>query len=355
MVDFKSEKAVTLAVLITTVIILLIVSSIAIYSVKSSKNVAPYNKMVADVELLHDKILDYYNKNGVIPKKDETQVLIDNVTYYEIDLEKLENITLNYGLKKNSSDDVYLVDNKLNIYYKEGVELDGQIYHVKINTQVAEESNDTNWILIYFANNGLLEDGKDISDETLNKINSLARGFTSYNANGQTYNLSKEDVLSFLIVFYDLNDQEIILYRYDPIFWSTHTYGEGEESFNRRAAIINYLNDQEEITGMLRGDLDGNAKLGNNDYTYMQSFNAYAYEWESAIPKQDEYDDDFKYYYFSILGDMNNDGSTDVSDLTVLNYYINNIITDSIFEEMTAKYYIESDDTYWMEEGLLYY
>ena len=78
MIDLKSEKAITLAVLISTVIVLLILATVAIYSVKSSKNVAPYNKMVADIELLHDKILDYYSKNGVIPKKNETETLKQN-------------------------------------------------------------------------------------------------------------------------------------------------------------------------------------------------------------------------------------------------------------------------------------
>lgn len=355
MIDLKSEKAITLAVLISTVIVLLILATVAIYSVKSSKNVAPYNKMVADIELLHDKILDYYSKNGVIPKKNETETLIDGKQYYEIDLQRLENITLNYGLKNDSNDDVYLIDNELNIYYKEGVELDGQIYHVKNNTQDDNEDNDTSWIILDFAKKGLIDNERTISDETLNKLNNLSKRFTSYNANGQTYNLTKKEVLDFLTVFYDENDEEYIVYRYGPIFWSTHVYGEGEESYNRRAAIFNYLNEQEEITGMLGGDINENGKIDMPDVKYLEYYCSGIYEGYSSIPKQEEYDDNFRWAYLAIVGDADNSYYADASDLATIEYYLTNYFDSIYIEDMIAKYYIESDDGYWLEEELMQY
>ena len=352
MFKLKSEKAITLSVLITTVIILLILSTIAIYSVKSSKNAAPYNKMLADINLLQEKVLDYYSKNGVIPKKNNTQTVIDGKTYYEVDIDKLEYITLNYGLKQSSNNDIYLIDDRLNIYYKEGIELDGQIYHINDKIQNDDKTNDTSWILADFAKRNILEDGKGISNETLNNINSLTRRFTSYEANGQTYNLTKEEVLSFLMVFYGVNDEELIVYTYHPIFWSTHVYGEGETSYNRRVAIINYLNNQDEVTGMLRGDVNEDNKIDDADIFYLRSsLNTMDYYYMNIPDDGEEYDEYFKQNYLNIVSDTNNDYSLDLTDITRLSNYLKGNNLAVVIEDMTAKYYIDSDDA-WQEEEL---
>ena len=128
----KSNNGITIISLVLTIIILLILSSIIVYSVRNSKNSsAPYNSMIADIVLLEDKILVYYNKYGDIPKRDSASPNnIDGTNYYEIDLSKLENLSLNYGKKNNGDNDIYLVNDQLKVYYKLGVELDGQIYHV---------------------------------------------------------------------------------------------------------------------------------------------------------------------------------------------------------------------------------
>lgn len=55
--------------------------------------------------------------------------------YYEIDLSKLENITLNYGSEYNQASnltkdsDVYVVNDNLKVYYLKGIEKGGTIYH----------------------------------------------------------------------------------------------------------------------------------------------------------------------------------------------------------------------------------
>lgn len=124
------QKGITLISLIMTVIILLILSTITISSIRSSDNVAPYNNMIADITLLEDKILVYYNKYGEIPKKtDVAGKELEGTTYYEIDLSKLENITLNYGTQENGNEDVYLVNDSLEVYYLEGIDKSGTIHH----------------------------------------------------------------------------------------------------------------------------------------------------------------------------------------------------------------------------------
>lgn len=97
----NSQKGITIVAVVTSVVILLILSSVTIYSVRISNNAGPYNKMVADITLLEDKILVYYNKYGDIPiHETSATVEIDEVDYYRIDLSKLENVTLNFG-KRN--------------------------------------------------------------------------------------------------------------------------------------------------------------------------------------------------------------------------------------------------------------
>lgn len=131
----NSNKGITLVSLVVSIIILLILSTISIYGIKSSNNISPYNNMVADIKLLEDKILVYYNKYGEIPKISRS-ININDINYYEIDLSKLDNLTLNYGQEYGESDelvinksDVYVVNDSLEVYYIQGVNLSGERYY----------------------------------------------------------------------------------------------------------------------------------------------------------------------------------------------------------------------------------
>ena len=134
MINIKSKKGITLATLVITVIILLILSGTAIYNAGSTSDAGRYNNMVADIKLLKDEVLIYYNKYGEIPKTNK-EIVIDDIVYYEIDLSKLENLTLNYGSdygeegELSDSSDVYLVSSNLHIYYLKGIEKSGETYH----------------------------------------------------------------------------------------------------------------------------------------------------------------------------------------------------------------------------------
>lgn len=130
----KSQKGITIVSLIITVIILLILTSTIAYNLNHSNKAVGYNNMIADIKLLEDKILVYFNKYGEVPKTSRT-MNIDNIEYYEIDLSKLDNITLIYGKDYNKSEnlentlDVYLVNSSLEVYYLRGMELSGKIHH----------------------------------------------------------------------------------------------------------------------------------------------------------------------------------------------------------------------------------
>lgn len=94
--SLKRNRGITLVALVITIILLLILTGTIIYNVDLSNSRLYYDKMVADINLLNDKILVYYNKYNEIPKTDRS-IKINEVTYWEIDLSKLDNITLNYG------------------------------------------------------------------------------------------------------------------------------------------------------------------------------------------------------------------------------------------------------------------
>ncbi|MBQ2916849.1 MAG: hypothetical protein IJE59_01525 [Clostridia bacterium] len=130
----NSQKGVTLTALIVSIIILLILSSVIIKNITSSNKVVAYNNMIADIKLLEDKVLIYFNKYAEIPRTSRTINIIGK-EYYEIDLSKLDNITLNYGVEYGSKEeltetsDVYLVNQSLDVYYLKGVDLAGVVRH----------------------------------------------------------------------------------------------------------------------------------------------------------------------------------------------------------------------------------
>lgn len=127
----KSNKGITMVALVTTIIIMLILLGVSINGINISNNAVPYNNMVADITLLEEKLLLYYNRYKEIPKT-EMAKQIDGVQYYEIDLSKLENLTLNYGIKYDGDEeDIYLVNDNLKVYYLKGIQKSGTIYHYK--------------------------------------------------------------------------------------------------------------------------------------------------------------------------------------------------------------------------------
>lgn len=141
MINIKENKGITLVSLVVTIIILLILTGITIHNFSMSNEKAYYNKMISDIEQLNDKIVVYYNKYGEIPKYDEDDersrtIIIDGIKYYEIVLSKLDNITLNYGKGYGESNnlvidksDVYVVNDALEVYYVQGISLNGERHY----------------------------------------------------------------------------------------------------------------------------------------------------------------------------------------------------------------------------------
>ena len=130
MKKLKSKKGITIIALIVTIIVILILTSVTITSTNVGTDFRRYSLMCSDIELLEDKVLYFYREYGELPVGNEVlnvPVEINNGNiFYEINLNKLRGITLNFG----NVEDIYIVDSEtFEVYYKNGIEYKGEIYY----------------------------------------------------------------------------------------------------------------------------------------------------------------------------------------------------------------------------------
>lgn len=128
----KSQKGVTLLSLVITIVVILILTSTVIFQVNDTTQSNRLNDLYADINLLEDKILVYYNNYSEIPVvENQSEISVipqgiereDTDKFYEIDLTKLQGITLKYG-NKTDEEDIYIVNNRtLKVYYLKGIEV----------------------------------------------------------------------------------------------------------------------------------------------------------------------------------------------------------------------------------------
>ncbi len=105
--------------------------------------------MKNDLELLADKVSNYYLRTGNIPvvldssgnkvqytftTLDFDKDSADNSVYYILDLEAMDGLLLNYGKEGfksiNTSEDVYVINEQSHvIYYVKGIKLNEKLYH----------------------------------------------------------------------------------------------------------------------------------------------------------------------------------------------------------------------------------
>ena len=133
----KNERGITLVTLVTTIIILLILTGVTISVVNMINAKDQIKKMNADIQILQDKVILYYNKNQELPITQRSIELFEpSITYWEIDLNKISVTGLNFGhdfgkdgdLEFNVSD-VYVINNNFEIVYLRGINYNGRTYY----------------------------------------------------------------------------------------------------------------------------------------------------------------------------------------------------------------------------------
>ncbi len=142
----KSERGITLAILILTIMILVILTSIVATNSDEFLEASKVTKLNSDIKVLEDRVAAYYIENNGIPQfgsaisKSEVNIPVlsssDGNTYYVIDLNKLDNPTLNYGkgYKDATSSDKYIINyDTHNVYYLQGIQNKGETYYTATN------------------------------------------------------------------------------------------------------------------------------------------------------------------------------------------------------------------------------
>ena len=150
----RKENGITLVSLMIVIVVMIIISSTTVHISLDRFKINNYNKLKNDIELLEDKVSNYYLKYNVLPiLRDEnnkpieytyTSLNFEDGKYYILDLEAMDGISLNYGKEgfkePKSSKDIYIINAQTNtVYYVKGIELNGKVYH-HINKDSIEDN-----------------------------------------------------------------------------------------------------------------------------------------------------------------------------------------------------------------------
>lgn len=142
----KKTNGITLPILVVTVIVILILAGTTIYNANGTVKAQKLTHLFNDLDLLREKVEDYYEEYGEIPAEieysdvDELYNVLsknnDRGRFYVIDLEAMQGISLNYGrdYEKIKNDpqnatnykDVYIINvSSHNIFYVQGITVKG--------------------------------------------------------------------------------------------------------------------------------------------------------------------------------------------------------------------------------------
>jgi len=217
----RNKKGITVVELVIIVVILIMVTATMVMSINTRYQSQKLDKLSSDLKLLKDKVLIYYTENDQYP----IGSLIEE-DIYEIDLSKLSGLTLNYGSKNNSEDDIYTINISTGtISYKKGIEYNGEIYYSII---ADNEIEDVEASLVLKITNQTIA----IQDENGDTTNTITITNKSYVVNLETGNKI------VITVATNLDGEEGISYKW---------YRNGE-------AIVEATNNSYEISAGEEGD-----------------------------------------------------------------------------------------------------
>ena len=163
MIKIKEEKGISLISLVIAITVLVILTNVIIYNMRSNLKVENLKLLQNDIDNLRNKISSYYAQNDKLPAKliytniehiEETGVInnvVDTGNFLVIDLSAIENLTLNYGKDyekiKDKDDwaneeeetnytDLYIInETSHNIFYVKGITLDSEVYYTDYTSE----------------------------------------------------------------------------------------------------------------------------------------------------------------------------------------------------------------------------
>lgn len=139
--NVKNEKGISLATLVITVVLLMIITTILATNSYDSLQLSKLNKLSNDIQALEDRIASYYIQKEELPidksrkytKSDLKDIKDlakgDGDEYYLLNLSMLDNLSLNYPRAK------YIINVQSHVVYNmEGINYHGTIYHTYKNS-----------------------------------------------------------------------------------------------------------------------------------------------------------------------------------------------------------------------------
>lgn len=149
--NIKEQKGVTLFVLVITVVIMLLLAGTVAISISGYDDIKNIRNLANDLQNLREKVDIYYEKVGELPVSNiinddivtllvNSKTISDGESYYKINLELLENISLTYGLEKFENDYFIVNEQSHNVYYYAGLKANNKIYYgIKDIPQVIQQ------------------------------------------------------------------------------------------------------------------------------------------------------------------------------------------------------------------------
>jgi len=147
----KEQKGVTLAILIMTIVVMLILAGTVAISLTGFGSIKSLKDLANDLEQVRERVEIYYEKNKSLPVTIEITEDIpallgssrsenDGEKYFRINLNKFDNMRVIYGLGKTPNDYFIINEKSHNVYYYAGIESDGKIYYgIKDISQVESD------------------------------------------------------------------------------------------------------------------------------------------------------------------------------------------------------------------------
>lgn len=210
---FKQENGVSLISLGIAIIIMMIITSMLVYSTKDTTQVNKLSKMYDDIANLRDKISVYYAKYGEIPTYKEQEITFnqsivganDTGAFYVIDLKAMDGLTLNYGADYESirngignntdiGNDLYIInETSHNIFYLKGITIDNNTYY----TNYTDAENDEEKVDLRYVDGIKIPDGYYYigkNNDTIIISNVLDDTYSAEDSNQYQWKIKKSDI-----------------------------------------------------------------------------------------------------------------------------------------------------------------
>lgn len=315
----KNKKGITLVSLVIAVTVILIITGVVLYNVKSNLKLEKLKKMQNDIGNLRDKVETYYMQYGDIPAVKEyeytnfTHIQINGVIseavdtgkFYVIKLDLLDNLTLNYGkdyekIKNgevttqegvNNLQDLYIINaDSHNIFYVKGITIDNQTYY----TDYTKDQVDTQSIGYIGKVDGSWEEDKKVNSPKLTSgMTPIMFSNPIDSEKGQTIELGEEG--------FDSSNW----YNYEEKKWANVELEDGSMFvwIPRYAYKITYTDASDKSKG---GTIDVKFLIGTSDQYYDEEGNIQTAK--RATSKDEEVDTSKDYYVHPAFTDESSIG-----------------------------------------------